>query len=303
MDVINIKTQGQKLLDLHSNLYYKLIKIPENRKMIYREEFENGKKFGLPRFKPEKYEWPQELLKKIRDHLQNIHKFFDTYSYWYDNTIIPLIDYRYRRESKKSIIFLLENDVWETDEVYGKYLIEKSQNETIVSYYRRDKRIKEFPLKTTNDSEIKEWICRNAIKQIKEQFEFSWIKLETEINVCIKEKFQREPKLTLTSNYLRDQLEKTKKISKEWSEAALLNLGRIAEIWLLIALGYNNTPKFEDIIRTAEVEGIIDKHDAKLLRKIKTNYNDLKHKAYCKIERDNISNLIIKFLKMFVIDA
>lgn len=119
--------------------------------------------------------------------------------------------------------------------------------------------------------------------------------METEIKVCIEEKFHIEPKLLLTSEYLRGQLEKIVNISNEWPEAALLSLGRIAELWLLISLGLENTPRGENIVKLAEVDGIIDKHEAKLLSKIKRHYDNLKYKLYYKIEKNKIHSFVEEF--------
>ena len=292
---MDIKSEGKTLLDNHKKLYEQLIEIPEKREMMFIEEMEGGVKVGKPRFKNPKYQWSPSLFVDVRDHLQNIWNFFDRYSYWFDDTLIPLLNTDERRMSKKSIIFLLEEDVWCTDEVYGKYLIEESQDGIIISYSRRERKMKQITLKSKDDSVIKDWICKDAINQIKNQTEFLWRKLETEIQVCINEIFNKQPKLTLNSNYLIDQLEKTITISEQWAEAGLLTLGRITELWLLTSLGKKNASRYVDIIREAEIAGILDKHGSKLFRKIRTNYNNLKHKTYYKIEVEDIKTLVESF--------
>ncbi len=296
---MDIKTKGKALLEDHKKFYDQLIEIPKEREMIYTEELEEGIRIGKPRFKDSKYQWSTSLLVNLRDHLQNIRNFFDKYSYWFDETLLPLLDSNKRRVSKKSIIFLLEEDVWSTDEVYGKYLIEEIKDGISISYSRRDRKLKQITLKTKKESEIKEWICKDAILQIHNQFEFLWNKLETEIQVCIVEIFHKPPKFTLKPNYLQDQLEKTKEISKQWAEAGLLNLGRIVEHWLLNKLGMKSAPFYSDLIRDAEIAGLIDKNDVKLLRNIRTNYNDLKHKNYYKITNVEIKTMVEKFSNLF----
>lgn len=144
---MDIKSEGQALLENHKKLYEQLIEIPEKREMIYIEEIEESVKVGKPRFKKPLYQWSKSLLVEVRDHLQDIRNFFDNYSYWFDDTLIPLLDTNERRVSKKSIIFLLEEDVWCTDEVYGKYLIEESQDGIIISYSRRKRKINQITLK------------------------------------------------------------------------------------------------------------------------------------------------------------
>ncbi len=188
---MDIKSDGKRLLDNHKNLYNQLIEIPDKRNMMYLEEMEEGVKVGKPRFNDPKYQWTTSLLVRVRDHLQNIRNFFDKYSYWFDDTLIPLLNTDERRISKKSIIFLLEEDVWCTDEVYGKYLIEENQDGATISYSRRDRKIKKININTKDDSEIKNWICKDAANQIKNQFKFLWGKLEIEIQVSIDEFFHR----------------------------------------------------------------------------------------------------------------
>ena len=296
---MDIKSEGQILLDFHKLLYEQLIEIPENREMTYVEEIKKGIKVGKPRFKNPKYQWSKNLLVDLRDHLQNIWNFFDKYSYWFDDTLLPLLNTNERRVSKKSIIFLLEEDVWCTDEIYGKYLIEESQDGIIISYSRRERKMKQITLKSKEGSEIKKWICIDAIRQIRDQFDFLWDKLETEIQVCIDEIFHKQPKLTLKLNYLKDQLEKTITISEQWTEAGLLNLGRIIELWLLTSLGMKSASRYVDLIRETEIAGILDKHEAKLLRNIRTNYNNLKHKTYYKIETEDIKTMVESFSNLF----
>ena len=296
---MDIKLEGDTLLENHKKLYKQLIEIPEKREMTYVEEIKEGVKVGKPRFKYPKFQWTKNLLVDLRNHLQNIWNFFDKYSYWFDDTLIPLLNTDERRMSKKSIIFLLEEDVWSTDEVYGKYIIEESQDDVSISYSRRDRKIKQITLKTKEESEIKKKICKDAISQIQNQFEFLWNKLETEIRACIDEIFHKPPKFILKPNYLQDQLEKTKIVSEQWAEAGLLNLGRIVEHWLLNKLGMKNAPLFFDLIREAEIAGLIDKNEVKLIRNIRINYNDLKHKTYYKIDIEDIKLMVKNFSNLF----
>jgi len=265
-----------------------------------RSKIKAGKVFNeLEGFKNPKYQWSKNLLVDLRDHLQQIWNFFDKYSYWFDDTLIPLLDTNERRVSKKSIIFLLEEDVWSTDEVYGKYLIEKREDVISISYSRRDRKLQQITLKTTEKSDIEEWICKDAIQQIKTQFEFLCNKLETEIQACIEEIYHKPPKFTLEPDYLKEQLDKTIEISEKWAETGLLNLGRIMEHWLLNKLGIKSAPFYSDLIRDAEIAGLIDKNEVKLLRSIRSNYNGLKHKTYYKIDIEDVKLMVKSFSNLF----
>ena len=51
-----------------------------------------------------------------------------------------------------------------TDEVYGKYLIEENKAGITISYSRRERKINQITLETKEESEIKDWICKDAIR-------------------------------------------------------------------------------------------------------------------------------------------
>ncbi|MGQ4876299.1 MAG: hypothetical protein ACP6IY_19735 [Promethearchaeia archaeon] len=296
----DIKIEGRKLLEEHHSLFKELIEIPDKREITYREEIRPIGKIGKPRFKNPKYNWEKNLFIKLRNHLQNIWNFFEKYSYWFDDTIIPLLHTDKRRISKKSIIFLLENDIWNTDEVYGDYLIEKKNNIILISYFRRGQRIKQFKLKNQDNTQIKNWICEDAKRQIKEQFRFLWDKLKNEIEACVEEIYHKKPRFIPDPNYLKRQLQKTMKIVDEFPEAALLSLGRIQEFYLLKILNLKCKPYGLDLIKRARDN--LNKNDVKLLTEIKKNYDYLKHKTYYKIEPKKIKQLLENFSKLFIIN-
>ncbi|HEC41068.1 hypothetical protein LCGC14_0473900 [marine sediment metagenome] len=299
MNFKDIIERGNKLLEDHSNLFNRLKYIPETREMTFQIINDGDLNIGKPRFKKRNFLWSVDLLAELRDHLEDVWNFFDTYSHWIDNSLFSLISYTKRRESKKSLIFLLEKDVWETSEVYGDYLIEKRDNHTIISYYRFNMKMKSFKIKVSEDSEIKAWILMDAVDQIINQFRYLWSKIETEIKTCINEKYHKEPKLLISSNYLKKQLEKTKEIADVMPEAALLNLGRICEMWLLIKLEKDSSGFSEDSLKLAERNNIIDKDEFKFLKKVRRNYNDLKHKRYYIIKKSLIISLINEFSNLF----
>ena len=60
-----------------------------------------------------------------------------------------------------------------------------------------------------------------------------------------------------------------------------------------------SAPLFFDLIREAEIAGLIDKNEVKLLRNIRTNYNDLKHKIYYKINFEDIKLIVKNFSNLF----
>jgi len=282
-----------------SSLFDRLLNIPETRKLVYRLDTIENMRIGKPRFDPGLYEWPKKLYQELRDHLQEVRNFFDINSFWYDSSLRPILDADKRRISKRSIIFLLERDIWETDEVYGDYLIEKKENTTIISYYRRDHKIQSFKLETTEDTEIKKWICQDAVRQIKDQFRFLWNSLTTELQTVRDEEYKKSPKISLSAEYLKDQLKIVKEEAEKWPEAQLLNLGRIVEIWLLIELNYDYNPGLFYLIRQAKINRLINLHHFKLLMKIRAEYNNIKHNRNYNLDEKKIQILIEDFDSLF----
>ena len=296
---MGIHSEGKRLIERHNNLYKELIQIPEKRKMIYREEIDNNKLIVKPRFKEKEYNWPKQLLIDLRDHLQELWNYYELYSYWLDPSLMLLLDYRTRKTSKKSVLFLLEMDVWQTDEVYGDYLIEKESDKTNISYTRFGQKYKEKSLNTMDDRKIEDWICNDAVIQIQMQFKHLWEKLKKELEVCTEEKFRKQPKITLSLDYLEDQIEKIKNVLDFWPESALLNLGRILEIWLLIELKIKTNYGLSFLIKEAEIRNLTDKHHFKLLKNIKDHYNDLKHQTSYRANKKVVKALIDDFSSTF----
>jgi len=148
-------------------------------------------------------------------------------------------------------------DIWQTDEVYGDYLIEKETEKTKISYTRFGKKYGEATLYTKDNNEIKDWICKDSIKQIQLQFTHLWEKLKKELDVCMEEKFRKRPKITLSPTYLQEQIDKTKSSIDAWPESALLNLGRVLEIWLLIILKVKTNYGLDFLIKEAELRNLI----------------------------------------------
>lgn len=210
-----------------------------------------------------------------------------------------LLDYRSRRASKKSILFLLEMDLWQTDEVYGDYLIRKETSKTKIYYTRFGQKYNEKYIDTIDEQEIERWICKDAIIQIQNQFTYLWDKLKIDIELYMEEKFRKQPKLTLSLDYLKEQIDKINKEIDSWLESALLNLGRVLEIWLVIELKINKNYGLDFLIKEAEVRNLIDKHQLKLLMNIKNHYNGLKHQATYNADKKVVKTLFNNFVSIF----
>ncbi|MBA7694884.1 hypothetical protein ES703_103499 [subsurface metagenome] len=283
----------EELLKRHENLGEQLVKIPSKRTIFYREDMEEGGLIGKPRFDPPLYEWEPKLLASLRDHLQDIFTFFKTYSFWFDNDLKEILLTDTRRLSKKSILFLLERDIWETDEIFGGYLID--QKETKISYYRFYHKFKTFTFRDIDKKFREKWICRDAIHQIQEQFRLVWKKLEIEILTCQGEIYHRPIPLHLTDEDLKAQYIMCKELLIISKEAALLMLGRLEEWWVLNAIGRTRIKKEEQLFVLAESKGAMDKTNKYLFLKIRRHYNQLKHITTYNIDNCDVKGLIREF--------
>jgi hypothetical protein len=299
---MGIKEDGEKILQNHNLLFKKLYAIPQNRAMKYHEELKDELLLGKPRFTERILTWNTQDLTELHNHLQNIWDFFQVNSYWFDDGLKHLIEYDKRRISKKSIIFLLEQDIWCTDEVYGEYLIEETNDETIISYHRFDQKIQQFQFKKMSFDERKAWICQNAIEQIQNQFTNLWKIIENEIIICIQEKYHKFPPMQLKDNYITEQLSKCKELMKISPESTLLSLGRLLELWLMKILDIDSSKMGDDMITIAHLNDKITENQAKLFRTIRWHYNKLKHFSRYNILSCDLSIFLEKFAESLKIE-
>ena len=66
-------------------------------------------------------------------------------------------------------------------------------------------------------------------------------------------------------------------------------------MWILTTLDRPNGQYGEDLVKEAELQDIITKQEFKLLKKIKHEYNNLKHKRYYCCKKERVNNLVSKF--------
>lgn len=289
----------ERLLKNHSELRDKLINIPNSREITYREDIIEGNLIGKPRFTPKLYQWPPELLTQLHNHLDYIWQYFHSNSYWFDDELKEILLFRTRKISKKSVIFLLERDVWETSEVFGDYLIEDLYDTTKISYFRFNHRFKtfDFPNLRKRDLETrKNWICKDAIEQIRNQFNLIWNRLEIEIITCQTEIFHPAAKTELTDEMLSSEIEICKSLADTAPRAALLLLGNLEEMWLLKAINKPQLGKKKRIMELAKDK--IPTPKLPLFVEIRDNYNKLKHSTTYTLEPEKIKNWIREFIPL-----
>jgi hypothetical protein len=292
---MNQQEIGKSLLNSHLELLPELIKIPTERKMNYSENIIDLKLIGKPRFNPVKYSWDPKLLVKLRDHLQKIWNFLTRYSYWMDESIHVMLATSYRQSSKKSLIFLIENDVWNTDEIYGDYLIEELEENCRISYTRRGQSIKSFTLEVKTYEDRSKWIIDDSRKKIQNQIKLLWKKLEVEIQSCLEERYKKRPKIKINNMVLQERLKLLFNVKETSPETGMLLLGWIAEQWTGLILGKLTRKYGEHLIEEALVNQLITKDIADLLHKIRRKFNKVKHDSQYQIPISTLETYILQF--------
>ncbi len=213
------------------------------------------------------------------------------HSYWFDDRIKEILLHDRRHLSKKSILFLLECDVWETDETFGSYLSEIHDDTTEISYYRFFHKFKTYSLKDMNASAREEWIKQDAVNQINLQFQILWKQIEKEIISCEDEVYHPPLAFQFDDIYLVSQFEICQKLLSISKEASLLMLGRKEELLLLKAMNLSQIPFKKDILFLAEVKGLLNKSNKHLFRQIRHHYNRVKHNPIYNIDNCDVEEL------------
>ena len=282
------------LLDEHRELQKKLIEIPWKRAMNVRWE----KNIAKPRFE-EPYR-PLDGLVEVLNHLQNIWDFLSHYYYYFDEKVISFIHKDTRRSEKSSIIFLLEHDVWETDEVYGDYLVENKANKLEISYYRRKQKRKTKVIPLLQGEQLDQWLMDDAREQIRDVFLAKWELLELEIKTCMECLHIRPVSEPLTNKELLEQLKMGEKLINDSPEIAMLTLGWISEIWGILALKQKEKQMNQHLLTDLLKHGKVDDSQKKLLNEIRILYNSVKHKADFQIKQKEVRHLYSHFRQIFL---
>jgi hypothetical protein len=267
-----------------------LSEIPDSRKMSYVEEVNNGITLGKPRFDPPKFQLYAELDTRITSFLNNLKKYFLSRNYSIRDDLEVLFDTEQLHSNKFSPIFLLENDVWNTDAVYGLYLIEIDDNETGIYYFRRNQK----RLKLEYDgSNIEEFIIQDARNQIKREFNFLWDQLNKEIQLA--DEYYELSRVVLTGKDLDKLLESSKFLTDVNPIAACLMLGRAVEIFCRIILKNNSRMKLAQMLRKLKDINMISANEYVIMEKIRSTYNRTKHVLNYEIDPSKIDQLWSKF--------
>lgn len=292
---MEITASGEALLKEHNELFFELITIPEQRAMAYTINDENGHQVAKPRFKPSVYNWPLDLFTRLQSHMQTIWGFIETYSYWFDNSLKALIQYEGHKITKKSIVYLLQQNTSDIDEIYGDYDVERKLSKYFISYFRNNEKIKTFEPNVNTSAEIERWICLDTRKQIIDQFSFLWNNIQAEIESCMKEYHTTLPAELLTKEYITKKNNLIGDVIEEYPEFALFHLGKLAELYLVQILELEKHPKGINLVWEAQNKGLLTTARTKLLEDIRKEYNLLNHR----LDYVTNKNLVIQYWKNF----
>lgn len=295
---MSLQSTGEDLLKEHNDLYFELIKIPEQRDLTFNITEENSQKIGRPRFQPPVYIWPDELHSRLVQHLKNLWNFFGTYSYWFDDIVKLIINFDENQIDNKSIIFLLQDDLPNVDELYSDYLIEKYLHRYTLSYFKHNLKIQSFQPKVNSDEEVDKWCCLDARKQIIDQFTFLWNYVQSEIENYLREDHYKLPNEILKLEYIDKQNKKIIEVLETYPELALLHLGKLAELYLIHILGFQKRPEQINLAWKAKNDGLLTNQQVKIFDSIRKEYNALKYQLDYAPDRRKIDLLWKNFSKL-----
>lgn len=165
----NVVEKILKIKDRIINIKSKLREIPEQRNLdctFERIQLNSPAWIYKPRIKPKNELIPQEIKQEFVQLIDDINLHLKKCSPDGFANLIKIIDLS--GENKKSIIYLLENDVYNTDEVYGDYLVEKLQYYYEINYFRWNE--KKQQLSNQNLSiDLERFVMNDVTLQIQSQ--------------------------------------------------------------------------------------------------------------------------------------
>ncbi len=174
-------------------IYSSLKEIPESRKIrtTVKTISEDPEHYIYrPRFIPSFKSLPREINNKILVVMDEIIRKFTDYINDRIKNLNNLFDFS--KENKGSIVFLFENDIYSTHEVFGDYYVEKI-NDQYKIYNKRRESIRREIGRISKLDDIKQLIEKDAILQVLNQFNELWSQVIQEIDyiaVHIKTKLE-----------------------------------------------------------------------------------------------------------------
>ena len=271
-----------ELLNEHKALYESLCKVPFERKMRYTQMSYNSYKIGKPRFQTPKFALKIGLINRVLAHFLQVEQYFQMKNYNPRGEINSILDPVQTRINKSSPIFLLENDTWATDAVYGDYHIERIDDFTKIFHFRRNQKINQVEF---NGGNVEDVIKDDARNQILNEFTRLWKFIKEELQIA--EHLYSLSFEGISEEDVRGQFKMHSNLGNTHPTAAGLILGRLLEISckLLIRkhgskLKMKTTEHLVKQIEWLKTKNFIKNDVYELFTKIRKQNNKLKHEIY-----------------------
>lgn len=268
----------------------KLAKLPLNRTIECHPPLQGirDKEFVVkPRFNPRNMPLNTEVKKNYIKMKENIISHFEKFVSHRNFAVLweILCTEPNTPTYNKSIIRLLEGDVWGNPNVYGDYLVKKAENENQYCIFntRHGQIQRNVTLNEVFDTSegLEQFIKQDALKQIQIELRRMITVLQQEILACqiefeeLKMRYASyKPKSTLWETFWdgRKQLQSNLYI-------ATFVLGFIAEKWLRsYVLQINNTFSYlPEMIYQALIKKLISPEVGQILSDVQVRYTSLKH--------------------------
>lgn len=280
-----------------------LRKIPLERKIVCRVELyqdEETKFIYKPRFVPKERSIDKSINLEFSKLLLDINNYLKEYSPDKFKNLEEI--FSGDLYNKKSIIFLLEKDVWATDEVYGDYFVEKYENHYEISYFRWKRKVSKLENHDIS-IDIKNFITSDAISQVQAQFDTLWEKIVIEVEKSLKnyeslKSRYGEFKKNISLDLMLDEGKKALHINQFLS---IYYLGYVLEHSIKVKLNkmrdFNGLGK---LIFLCKKNKLITKSEAKVCDKIKDTYNNTKHKFQFMTDIEKLKHLYDKFEPIYL---
>lgn len=286
--------QKKDLVILHDKLREELVKIPSNRNMIYTQVSRDNLIIGKPRFDPPSIDLEQNLEEKLLEFIEKCRDYFVLMDYKVRDDLEDFLNLKEFHNSKYSPIFLIEQDVWKTDGVYGDYLIEEKDIGSEVNYTRRGQKRGNVNLELDS---FEKSIIADARKQIVTQFERIWKSLAKEIEKA-DVLFERS-QIKISNRFLQEQFESSEKLLAINPIAACLIMGRCLELFCRMKLNIKTRVGLAKMIVDANTLNIISNSEYVIFDEIRDMYNSLKHELTYEIDPEELKRKWLSFADIF----
>lgn len=274
------QTKVDAIKRTHQDLKISLLEFLHSREMKTTISTKDGHKIAKPRFLDKKQLLPSSLRSQVNSHLEQIDQLFQQHSYKSEEISIYTIDPSKRYTHKKSALYLLQEQSYRTDEVYGDYLLESDH----FHYYRNHQKrmTKPLPQETLEDA-----LTQDMFLQLETQFLLLWDMIEQEIDTAIEAGKSLGNFLQSNIN-LREHLLRSENLLQTNPIAATLMMGRTLEMLCILLVKDKNI--LSKMIDDLKHNGDIDVQQYQNLNVIRKFYNKIKHDYNIAVDREELES-------------